>query len=230
MAWVGGDAGAVDERDEGGEEELVVGKPRSSRLGRSDLTLGLMILGALSALGVATLHSSGTPAAHPTGSSAPSALPAAPGTPAVTTDTPGPAEPIAAEPSRCPPTVTCTSIPSVPPAVFDAVDSYLLGARPRSQYSVIQTDPVRLYYRQLTVTSEQVQLIIIVSRADRAAAADSRPTVVAQATGDAAFAYVRIRTPDGFLVQVQFTGPPGQDPPTAQARELAADPRLRVLS
>ena len=131
------------------------------------------------------------------------------------------------DPAHCPATINCRAVPWVPNEVLATIREYVPNATIRSQTSVVQLHPNRLYFRQANASAKDVEVIVLVSQAAR----DPNPP-----TEDSAYPpgqvvrYVRNRTSDGYVVQVQYIGPAASSSPgLAEIRALAVDPRLRAL-
>ncbi len=131
------------------------------------------------------------------------------------------------DPAHCPDTITCRAVASVPNDVLTAIREYVPNATIRSQTSVVQQHPRRLYFRQANASAKDVELIVLVAQAAR----DPNPPTEESANPPGQVVrYVRNRTSDGYVVQVQFIGPAaGSSPGLAEIRALAVDPRLRAL-
>jgi hypothetical protein len=130
------------------------------------------------------------------------------------------------DPAHCPSTITCRSVASVPPGVLAAIRQVAPHAAISTRTSVVQLSPKRLYFRQVNASAEDVDIVVLVSLQSRRPAPPSEGT--ANPLGQAV-RYVRLHTPDGYVVEVQITGPPESTLRLAPVRSLARDPRLRSL-
>jgi hypothetical protein len=131
------------------------------------------------------------------------------------------------DPAHCPATITCNSGTAVPPGVLTAIRRYVPNAELFDATNVAQVHPDRLYFRQVLASAKDIELLVLVARADRMS---DPPTEEAADPPGESIRYVRTETADGFVVQVQFNGPPAKSTlGLAQVRSLARDPRLRSL-
>ena len=131
------------------------------------------------------------------------------------------------DPAHCPATITCRSGSAVPPGVLAAIRRYVPNAELFEETNVVQAHPDRLYFRQVLASVKNIELLVLVVRADRMS---DPPTEAAANPPGESIRYVRIDTGDGFVVQVQFNGPAAKSTiGLAQVRSLARDPRLRSL-
>jgi hypothetical protein len=133
---------------------------------------------------------------------------------------------VADDASSCPAAITCVAHYTLPSGFLDAVRQRLPGASARSQFSVIETSPVTVFYRRLTASAGDVALLLIVSRLDfiqdwPSASVVRRPGLTV--------ASASLITQDNFYVQVQLAGPASWQPDLDLMRSLAVDPRLRAL-
>jgi hypothetical protein len=130
------------------------------------------------------------------------------------------------DPAHCPATLACRSVASVPPGVLAAIRQAVPNAAIFSRSSVVQLAPRRLYFRQVIASAKDVEVVVLVSQFSRHPAPPSEGT--ANPPGQTS-RYVRVHTPDGFVVEVQVTGPPESSLRLGPVRSLALDPRLRSL-
>jgi hypothetical protein len=130
------------------------------------------------------------------------------------------------DPAHCPAPITCRSGTGVPPGVLAAIRRYVPDAELFNQTNVVQVHPDRLYFRQVLASAKDIQVLILVARADRIT---DPPTEAAADPPGQSVRYVRLDTGDGFVVQVEFTGPPQPTRGLGPLRALAVDARLRAL-
>jgi hypothetical protein len=190
------------------------------------VALGVVLV----ALRLTSTSGGGHPDAGPSATLAPAPLPA----PVAPTIGPSPVDVTPGrphfedrDPAHCPAPITCRSGTAVPPGVLAAIRMYLPDAELSNHTNVVQVQPHRLYFRQVLASVKDTQVLVLVSRADRVS---DGPTEAAADPLGQSIRFVRADTGDGFVVQVQFTGPPANSAQgLAQVRALAADPRLRAL-
>lgn len=213
--------------DDPGRDELLVEQTRPPWLGsgrRRRVVAGLVVALLAVLLGLRLVSTHRTSEATPRAAPVPQRSSATIG-PSPVDVTPGRPHFDQHDPAHCPDTITCRSMDSVPAGVLAAIRQYLPKATIQSRASVAQLHPDRLYFRQVTASANGVTAVVLVSRASRL---DAEPTEGTDNPPGQAIGYVRARTPDGYVVQVQFIGQQNSTPPMSAIRALAADPRLRA--
>lgn len=193
---------------------------------RRRVVAALSVLGLIALLGIrlALGHRS---AHRATPSHAPTPQPAVNIGPSPVDVTPGRPNFRAHDPAFCPDTITCENVDPLPAGVLAAIRSYLPHARVGSETTVVQSDPRRLYFRQLDASADNITVVLRISRTARSPTLG--PTQATDRLPGQSIGYVRTVTGDGFVVEVRFTGLPAYRPPMTDIRALAADPRLLAL-
>ncbi len=131
-------------------------------------------------------------------------------------------------PATCPPTIDCTESTVLPAAFVAAVAGRLPTVVVRVMVTVTQTNPPRVYYRQLDGSADGVVVTVRVTRSDilDGLASTSR----SRTTGPTTERFVRLVTPSNYEVVVEVSGLTAHTPPLALLRSLSADPRLVAAS
>ncbi|MEO8889362.1 MAG: hypothetical protein ABI429_08780, partial [Jatrophihabitantaceae bacterium] len=161
--------------------------------------------------------------AAPPSATVPSRLPVTSGlTPASPTPGPGIAVP------SCPSTITCAHSTLLPPQLIAAVRQYLPGTAGYRTIAVAQTDPLRVYFRRLDVTSGPVKLTVRLTQSDIMDGLES--TSYTRSADGRTTSFVRLITAANYDVTIQAQGPARRTPSVAMLRSLAADLRLLALA
>lgn len=130
-------------------------------------------------------------------------------------------------PEQCPVTISCLS-GGLSAHFLDAAHQLLPTAVAVSSVSVTQTNPLRVYFRQLRATAGTFAVSIRVTRSSILDGLE--PTVTSRVSADRFFAFVRVVTSDQYEIEVRLAGPARQHPPISLVRALANNPSLRSIS
>ena len=214
------DDGPVISAATGDDEELgpLPGPSWPRRLVVFALGAGLAVAGLL------TVHERGRPAVPPPpvarSSSAPDRLGA-----------PDPLDmglqvALGSSPERCPVTIDCAS-GRLPGAVVAALHRLLPRAVVRSKIAVTQTNPPRIYFRQVRAGDGSTDVVVRIVRSNILDGLEATERVWTSPTRS--FAFVRVITSDEYEVAVELSVPLARSSPLALARRLAADSALLAL-
>jgi hypothetical protein len=159
---------------------------------------------------------------------------AAPGTtstrhpPVLSADQLGELVALHSNPATCPPTIECAESTVLPVPFVAAVAGRLPTLAVHVMVAVTQTNPPRVYYRQLDGTTDRVAVSVRVTRSDIMDGLAS--TSSSRIAGGSTDRFVRFVTPTNYEVVVEASGPTPQTPSLAAMRHLSADPRLLDVS
>jgi hypothetical protein len=133
---------------------------------------------------------------------------------------------LASSPERCPTTITCFT-DRLPTQAVAALQRLLPAATVRSKIAVTQTNPLRIYFRQLHATDGPVDVLVRITRSNILDGLEANERVWTATARRIAF--VRVITADEYEVEVQLSAPLSQPSPIGLARALAADSALLTL-
>jgi hypothetical protein len=131
------------------------------------------------------------------------------------------------DPTACPNDLPCNVSEVVPSVVLMAVRAYAPGAKALLSHTVgadLQGQSRgQLWYREFDAVQGNVKIEVVVQQAVPSPA--TAPTEANERFDAETVGFVRIMV-SHYAISVRFTGPPDYQPPMAELRALAADPRL----
>ncbi len=130
---------------------------------------------------------------------------------------------LGSNPERCPSTIACLT-GRLPTPVVAALHRLLPDAIVHSTIAITQTNPRRIYFRQLHASDGPTDVLVRITRSNILDGLEATERVWTVATRRLAF--VRVITADEYEVEVQLSAPLSGRPPIRLARALAADSAL----